>query len=128
MTSTFMNFLIDACLFVGDLPQDNRAGFVNKLALNDLVIIDSFLGNHKDPPYTCEPNEVTSVSIMANIFLNVNWPINSAAGKKMVIKRVGNRLTFTAIPTTEPQVSVNSTISITNNRTSDLAGIAGYYG
>ncbi|MCE7039145.1 hypothetical protein [Dyadobacter sp. CY312] len=123
-----MNFLIDAYPFVCDLPEYNCAGFVNKLAFSDVMIIDSFLENHKDLPYTSEPDAATGVSIKANILLNVNRPINSVAGKNIVINRVGDRLTFTAIPTTEPQVSVNSTISITTNRTSDLAGIAGYYG
>lgn len=230
MTSTFMNFLIDACLSVCDFPDCNRAGFVNKLAFSDVVTIDSFLENHKDLPYTSEPNAhvilventrigyanleneigtlhglaklhilsygknecfalggrqlnelninelknfwrvvskafasekselpiyssqlagssfsqvsvlppaksnstpanaVTGVSTKANILLNANRPINSVAGKNIVINRVSDRLRFAAIPTTEPQVSVNSTISITTNRTRDLTDKASYYG
>ncbi len=114
--------------FVADWDNDKDVDiFVTARTASDQNIL--FVQSDAPPAISSSTpaNAATGVSVKANILLNFNRPVNAVAGKNIVIRRVSDNSTFATIPTTDPQVSGNSTASITINPSSDLAGNATYY-
>ncbi|MCF0074906.1 DUF4347 domain-containing protein [Dyadobacter sp. CY261] len=114
--------------FVADWDNDKDVDiFVTARTASDQNIL--FVQSDAPPAIssTTPANLATGVSVKANIMLNFNRPVNAVADKNIVIRRVSDNSIFATIPTTDPQVSGNSTTSITINPTSDLGGNTTYY-